>query len=166
MGYQDFSEVLPGPESADFDIGLAPAGDLGGLADGAFLQFAEGEDPVVFGGERSHGASEDFAGLGVLKGCGGGWVGEFKGEGVEGSVFPVATFFPEKIKAGGSGNPGKPVGERGVAAEFAEVFVESEKDFLGEILELVLVTGVPGCRSKHAVLLFSDQVGEGGIGAP
>ena len=121
---------------------------------------------MVFGGEGSHGASEDFAGLGVLKGCGGGWVGEFECEGFQRGGFPVAAFFSEEIEAGGGGNPGQPVGERGVAAEFAEVFVESEKDFLGEILELVFVTGVPGGRGKNPALVFSDQFGEGGIVAP
>src|SRR5687767_15968602 len=51
--------------------------------------------------------------------------------------------------------------EGGVAAELSELLKHPEKDFLGEILELVRVSGEPRGSAKDAPLMASDEDAEG-----
>ncbi len=103
--------------------------------------------------------------MSMLNGLGDLGIGEFKDEGFQRGTFSVASFFSQKIEAGGGGDFRQPVGERGVAAEFVQVFVEANKDFLGEILELMIVSSVARGCGKDAAFVFADQCGKGGIGA-
>ena len=46
---QEFAQGGAGAESADFDIGRAPAGEAGDFLDASFLEFEQGDDESFLG---------------------------------------------------------------------------------------------------------------------
>jgi hypothetical protein len=157
---QNFFQAFASAESTDFDIALAPAGESGHFAYGAVFELAEGEDELLIGAELAEAEMEKLMGPASGGSVFSGVVWKLEHEIVEGKLVTVAAFLAQEVVAGGNGETGEPMLEGRVAPELCEVTKGAEKDFLGEVLELVWIAREPSRRGKNAPFMAANDFGK------
>lgn len=171
---ESFSELEPGPQQADFDVGFGQSQEFCGFADGESFDVAKEEDQAIFFvqvGERllqepTHLALVDqFLGGGtpvgdVLR------VGDFPavrvrvGGLVEGNRVQ-AFAFTQDLEGGIGGDAIDPSGEAGFLAEIVEVFQCAEEGLLGDVLGIVFVLGDATGQGIDSALMTIGQFFKG-----
>lgn len=106
---------------------------------------------------------EGFAGEGRLGDACGAVVAGFVLEGVQGDGVALAAFAAQEVKAGGGGDACEPVSEGGFGAEFVEVTVGAQEDFLCDVVEFMSAPGIARGHGEDAGFVAGHDLGECGV---
>lgn len=160
MFFEDSFEAVACAKSADFDIALAPAGERGDLLDAALFELAEGKNKLFVRGEVAHRPGEQLARAPGGNGLVDAGIVQVEVDRLERHLGADPAFLAQKIVADRDGDSRKPMFEWRVPPELGELFKNPEKNFLGEIIELVRVASKPRSGAKDAVFIPADEDGE------
>src|SRR5689334_13444687 len=134
---KNFLQVLSGTEGPHFDVAFTPPGKFRHFPNGSFLDFAQGQDQLIFRRKLGEPPSEEFACL-SRGDCGIRMpVTEIPLRTIQRHVFSYPTFFAKKIVAGGYRNPRQPMLERRIAAELGKIPERPHEYLLTDVVQLV-----------------------------